>query len=618
MDPRYMHTARAHIWGALLAAWLLMAPASAAARTFLTSAHGGSLRSALEAIGGEPATLVVDADLTCDSPTLPANVELEVPRGVRVVLGAEPLEVLGTLSAGCYAVFSGEGRVTGLVDPRPEWFGARGDGSGDDTPAVQRAIDSVGAFPNGRMILAGRYAVSGLLVSHFGFTIRSDNAWLVALPGGGDSLLRFAPAAHSASITGNLSIDMGYHQDYGCAIQVNARYFTAHDVSIWRAALGWRIGDPKWATSGLPGDAERGDSEIVIYGGGTLHCLRAVEAVGANTIVRFAGSQLYSFPWTLPEGDARKAAWEAADATTIRAIGALVYLDGGGAANFANTPMIDVQPIATTDPAYFREYGKVFLTGTHIESGNYFTTSNPSGIDSAGRANSLSLIGCNGYLSSDNPVITTDPLFHGGIVVSHCGFYRAGRTSPIALIGNREATVSIDSDSFFDAAPKGLNAVWGGTQVFSDRLLLSVQGARQAIGAEPVTVRFLEADPTLPDGAPYASCYDPTTGAFTCPFGGLTGVRVRASVACADGEAADTYEVALVVGDRVVFRRTVLGYGAELDYTIPALAEGDRVFVRLRSGQPHRTDEGVGSCLQITASRHGPSGPFLPAPAPKP
>ena len=105
-----------------------------------------------------------------------------------------------------------------------------------------------------------------------------------------------------SSITGDLFIDMDYNLDYRCAIQVNARHFTAHNVFMWRAALGWLIGDPSWASSGVPGDAERGDSEIEIIGAATPHCLRAVEAVGANTIIKFTGAFLYSFPWTLPEG----------------------------------------------------------------------------------------------------------------------------------------------------------------------------------------------------------------------------------------------------------------------------------------------------------------------------
>jgi len=572
-------------------------------RTFAASAYGGSLKASLAAIGDAPATLLVDTTLACDAPAIPANVEVVVPRGGLISLGADPLQVAGTLSAGRYVIFSPAGSVTGLKDPCPEWFGAGAQGTTDDTAAVQRAIDAIGDCAGSRLILGGKYAVTRLLVSRFGSLIHSENAWLIARPGTSDYLLRFAPSAHSSTITGNLFIDMDYNLGYACALNVNARHFTAHNVNMWRASLGWLIGDRAWATSGIAGDAERGDSEIEIIGGSTAHCLRAVEAVGANTIVKFTGALLYSFPWTLHEGDPRKAAWEAADCTTIRAIGALIYIDSGAIANFSTKPLIDVQPIATTSKEYFREYGKVFVNSAHVESGNFFATSNPRGIVSQGRSNSLSMIGCNGYLSSDNPVVTTDPLFTGGILIQNCGFYRAGRKSEIAVIGNRQATVSLDVNSFFDASEKGLNAVRGGTQKFTNRMILDVQGAAQTIHPEGDVVKFLRAN-HLPDGRNFEACYDPSTGVFTCPYGGLVNVTVRAAMAVAAGAPTDISEVHVLKNGTTVSYRKVTGFGAEIEYTIPVLSEGDAVAVRMHSLASRALEDGVGTYLQITASRH--------------
>lgn len=572
-------------------------------RTFFASAYGGSLKAALTAIGEAPGTLFANTTLVCDTPAIPANLDVVVPRGGLLSLGPEPLTVAGTLSAGRYAIFSPTGTVTGLKDPCPEWFGAGGLGKADDTAAVQRAIDAVGDRPGSRLILGGKYAVTSLLVNRFGFTIDSENAWLIARPGKSDYLLRFAPGAHSSTITGNLFIDLDYNLDYACGINVNARHFTAHNVNMWRAPLGWLIGDPKWATSGIPGDAERGDSEIEIIGGSTAHCLRAVEAVGANTIIKFTGSLLYSFPWSLPEGDPRKAAWEAADCTTIRAIGALIYIDSGAIANFNTKPMIDVQPIKTTGKEYFSDYGKVFVNSAHVEAGNFFAATNPRGIVSQGRTNSLSMIGCNGYLSSDNPVVTTDPLFIGGVLIQNCGFYRIGRKSEIAVIGNREATVNIDVNSFFDASPKGLNAVRGGTQKFVSRMLLHVQGASQTISLGGEVVKFLKAQ-ELPDGRGFATCYDPATGVFTCPYGGLVNVTVRAEIATTQGQPTDTSEAHVLVNGASVFQRKVAGYGAEVQYTIPVLGEGDKVSVRMHATPSRVLENGVGTYLQISASRY--------------
>ena len=578
-------------------------PLSAGGRTFVASAYGGSLKAALAAIGDAPATLLVNTTLVCDAPAIPANVEVVVPRGNRVSLGQNPLDVMGTVSAGRYEVFSATGSVRGLKDPCPEWFGAGGQGRTDDTAAVQRAIDSVGDRPDARLILGGKYSVTHLLVSRFGFTIHSENAWLVARPGKSDYLLRFAPSAHSSTITGKLFVDLDYNLGYGCAINVNARHFVGNNVEIWRAPLAWLFGDRAWATSGIPGDAERGDSEIEIIGSATPHCLRGVEAVGANTIIKFTGCFIYSFPWTLREGDPRKAAWEAADCTLIRVIGALVYMDSGGIANFNTTPMVDSQPIATTAKEYFKEYGKVFVNSAHVEGGNFFGTSNPHKIVSSGRSNCFSMVGCNGYLSSDNPVVTSDPLFTGGILIQNCGFYRAGRKSGIAVIGNREATVSIDPNSFFDDAAKGLNAVRGGTQKFANRMILQVQGAAQTIPPGGDVVRFRDLA-HLPDSRDFEACYDPAAGIFTCPYGGLVNVTVRAAMAVVAGEPTDVSEVHILRNGTDVFHRKATGFGAEVEYTIPVLTEGDKVAVKMHSSASRVLEDGVGTYLQITASRY--------------
>ena len=375
--------------------------------------------------------------------------------------GATVTFTSNTFSESTGQVFTGNGKVNGLKKLMPEWFGAIGDGITDDTQAIQKALNCCedGGFSAGTgnvVLLRNSYLVDSLTVNSSFVTIDSENAWLIAKDTGSyPYLLKFT--RNFGRIVGTLFIEGNYNLDYECMIQINARHFIAHNVTIWRASLGWLFGNRSWATSGIPGDAEKGDSEIEIIGGATVHCLRGVEAVGANTIVTFSNALIYSYPWTLPEEDPRKAAWESADSTLVRCIGSLVYFTGGGLANFSSKiPLIEVQPIRCTKPQYFSNYGGVYIANAHIESGNLFATANPNQIptqDSKGNPvvqemKSLILTSCGGYLTGNNVLINTDPMFTGGIVVKNCNFYGINRTAAVASIANPLAFVDIDMNSF--------------------------------------------------------------------------------------------------------------------------------------------------------------------------
>lgn len=69
------------------------------------------------------------------------------------------LTLTGGFSASDDAHFTGDGALTGLKEARPEWFEA----AGNDTSAVQRAVDSV--IPGGNLVASKNYLVTSINIT---------------------------------------------------------------------------------------------------------------------------------------------------------------------------------------------------------------------------------------------------------------------------------------------------------------------------------------------------------------------------------------------------------------------------------------------------------------------
>jgi hypothetical protein len=163
-----------------------------------------------DAVYFPPGTYYVTSELLFGS-----NVHVIFAKGAVLTLVNSNAEFSGTLDAGNYQIFdiTGTGVVkftnsSSIDKSNPQWWGAIGDGTTDDTAAIQAAIDAVATFKHthswqtgqytsggGRIYIPGRCLVTSTLTIPGGVTFFGDNP--------GKCGILFTPAAADTLFVGD-------------------------------------------------------------------------------------------------------------------------------------------------------------------------------------------------------------------------------------------------------------------------------------------------------------------------------------------------------------------------------------------------------------------------------
>jgi len=133
--------------------------------------NGKTIKAFIDAIGSDKATIYLrhnsggatTAYTLTASETIPSNISLEIENGT-ILDGAGTLTINGPFKAELYQVFGSSISIAfgkGFVEKvYPQWWGAIGDGTTDDTAAVQLAI--IAAEGHRLRFVAGIYLVDNL------------------------------------------------------------------------------------------------------------------------------------------------------------------------------------------------------------------------------------------------------------------------------------------------------------------------------------------------------------------------------------------------------------------------------------------------------------------------
>ena len=246
-------------------------------------------------------------------------------------------------------------------------FGAVGDGTTNDTTAIQNALNFAGRktvyFPT------GVYLIDSLEVSIQFTTIQADTATLLLNPTGAHThALKLT--TNFLTIIGALIFQGDLNSNYDCTLWIKGGYGRYENITFRECKLAIRIGESGVNQSSL---SEMFFSKCITNG-----CRNALEMYGLFTVANFTDCIFVGN---------ENAAWAGQDGTTIKNYGGRIYYENGYlyGGSSPTQPIIEVNQIDYAGTFYSgslylnnidsESYGKPFLRVTIISVVNVAPTS---------------------------------------------------------------------------------------------------------------------------------------------------------------------------------------------------------------------------------------------------
>ena len=233
-----------------------------------------SFAAAISAIGSTETTLMIpNGQSVAASITIPANVELMfLQNGSLAMDTGVAVDFSGPINAGYHQIFSGSGTVTfndgniGYV--YPQWWGAKGDGTQDDQPAIQLAINALQPsykgggifFPRGTYNLGNTLSISNVrklrltgLSGNGGTGPSSVLQWTGAANGTVISVLnsRDSTLEYLSIPAGTTTIGVAVDIDGATGVGETATHTSLEHVTIGASNIGVRLSSVSTANNDL-------------------------------------------------------------------------------------------------------------------------------------------------------------------------------------------------------------------------------------------------------------------------------------------------------------------------------------------------------------------------------